>query len=164
MEKIKTNLLPYGIEFENLCKLLIDTKSFISGSFVLKAIETTDTTWNSSDIDIFTSHANLEIFEKFLIEHGYLRDDTIHTYKYYIVPNDLKNIVNGCQTYINGSKKIQIIMNNSESMLDPEAYVRKFDISICSNYFDGQNIHCLFQDDISNKKFTVTIFCSRPRR
>jgi len=152
MEKIRQNLNPFGINFDDLRKLLIYTNSFVSGSFVLKVIETTDTTWTPSDIDIYTSIEYFTIFENFLIDHGY---NKLNEDKHYVIPEMLEHKLQKCITYIRNDYKTQIITNDNKFILDPEKYVEKFDISICSNYFDGKFFHSLFPDDISNKKFSA---------
>lgn len=141
-------------------KLLIESGSIISGSFVLQNL--LNEYWDESDIDIYVPYNNKLLdknfkptsqLDKFLLEN-YKLENSLCSNSYYILIEKVETIKN----YMVGGKKIQIILVKNIQQNEFKDYINNnFDFDICKNFYgirkDGNKFIDIYNfDQIFEKK------------
>jgi hypothetical protein len=126
-EEIEKRIISSCIDFVGLNKLLIETNSIISGSFVTQCLLNED--YLGSDIDIYVnSRETLLKFKNFFC--SYLGDDGRYFWSL------------GSHHIEFGDTKINLIFINCENFNGWEDFViNNFDFSFCMNFYDGKFIY-----------------------
>ena len=151
----KINFSPIFKNYLNINTLrgILNENCIISGSSILKFL--LDDTFETNDIDIFTTIENSENILNFLEENSY-------EYTHHLSDYEVDESIILYKTYTNKEEKvIQIIFCK-----DPKNHVKKFDFEIVKNYYDGKNI-IISKKDLETKKEIIVarnfFMCSRIR-
>ena len=145
----KLNKTVDGPEF---CQQLQKQQCYLSGSVIPELLCNTKVAWKSDDIDIFFDDPGSQVenptpFEKYLTNQGFrIIADTYDAYAFtwgiiYV------------RTYEKDDLKVQFIRSARD--WTPETRVDSFDLSLCRNLFDGQNLYISNKADLENCTFTV---------
>ena len=134
IEKLQRKLSADGIDFEELRSILSETKSVISGSYIMQVI--LDETWSGSDIDIWSEKrhsknmALLEPFFDFFVRRlGYsFRKIRTNNTQYSRLRENIKNIVSLKHPSL---PRVQIITTRKSHR---EA-IATFDLDVCRVYY-----------------------------
>lgn len=140
------------VDGQEFCKQLQKHQCYLSGSVILEMLCDTKVAWQSDDIDIFfddpaSQEDNPTPFEKYLINQGFLI--TADTYDAYAFTWGIVYV----RTYEKDNLKVQFIRSARD--WTPQTRVNSFDLSLCRNLFDGQNLYISYEADLQNCTFTV---------
>lgn len=160
-KEIKQNIIKrlkeiYNIDGNEFCNKLIENKCYISGGFLLYNIKPTGT---AHDIDIYTFSDNN--FRDYLDNNNFIEyngNRETNMYKEFQKLNmEITNYHNKNDTIsqfdeINYCHPLQFIRIHNH---DISNFIKTFDISVCANFFDGENVYCYDIDGIENGIYLI---------
>lgn len=155
INNLKTNLKKYYIDSKELFNLLKKYNAYMIGSFLLSAImgkSWADNVINYNDINICIIGDHNNDFEN-ESKFGFLNCETTQSWLRSI---DIISI-STTGIYIQDESRslnIRIFYINKEKHNNISSFINLFDVDICRNYFDGEN---LFIENYSNIKNSIAI-------
>jgi hypothetical protein len=141
---------------QKFCDMLKKCDCYLSGSVILELLCDTKVPWQSDDIDIFFDDPRSQVtnptpFEKYLTDQGF--QITADTYDAYVFTWGIVYV----RTYEKNDLKVQFIRSARD--WTPKTRVNCFDLSVCRNLFDGENVYVSEKEDLTKCIFTVHPEC-----
>ncbi|MHB1952655.1 MAG: hypothetical protein ACYCOU_02815 [Sulfobacillus sp.] len=138
------------IPFGDICSALKEDRAVISGSAILQALIGCE--FVGADIDVFVPCGSGKTFEKLVRTHR-------HAFRHIISDTSRQAYSESGITYIREIVtvpcKTGLDMQIIYGKLDTKETVRKFDLDVCQNYFDGEHMHVGYPESVFENKFRV---------
>jgi len=170
-----------GLDFNNFCKILQESKAIISGGTILSVMNSDESErYIIPDVDIYVNQSNSNVLLNHLdtvfnYSHIPLKNSKGNNYHYKFECKNtkdteymgkFKNIVElynyTCRVKVTHSdfeimsyvRPYQVIViDDSISVQD---FVSKFDLTFCQNFFDGKQFFSYHPDCVSSKRGFIT--------
>lgn len=174
INRLQKKLTNHNIDYEKLFQILRVNNAYLSGSFLLQSI--IDQNYRIYDIDIFVFNNNRDTYLESQVYELFknIFEDDVCLYKRQFT--NIRNNNNNFKTNypqlgidsistldlinnhgkFNNLLKIQIIYIDTEYYSNIKSYVNNYDIDICSNYYDGDDLYIKNLEGIINRNSEFT--------